>query len=134
MTETTVITTIPADGAQEGVVQTAAAKEERPGLTIPIKTSEARADKMKLGLLRRVQKMQKDPENADIEDLYDYIGHFMTDNSERYLSREAYFAVLDELERGQLKELAEIVYDINEETEDAVVPKANETISTTRHT
>jgi hypothetical protein len=120
MTETTVITSIPADGAQEGVVQTAAVKEGT--IQIPLKVTEERTSRLKLGVLRRVQKMGS--ENADFDALYDYIGHYMTDDAERYLSQGEYYAVLDELEIGQLNRLGELVQDVTQKTEDAVVPKA----------
>ncbi len=128
MTDTTVVTTIPADGAQEGMVQTASVKED--SIQIPLKVTEERTSKLKLGVLRRIQKLGSDAQSVDFDTLYDYIGHFMTDDTERYLSKDAYYAVLDELEIGQLNKLGELVQDVTQKTEDAVVPKAQGTIST----
>ena len=128
MTDTTVVTTIAADGAQEGMVQTAAVKED--SIQIPLKVTEERTGQLKLGVLRRVQKLGSDARSVDFDTLYDYIGHFMTDDTERYLNKAEYYAVLDELEIGQLNKLGELVQDVTQKTEDAVVPKAQGTIST----
>jgi hypothetical protein len=91
-------------------------------IQIPLKVTEERTNQLKLGVLRRVQKI--DAQNADLDALYDYIGHYMTDETERYLSKDEYYAVLDELEIGQLNTLGELVQDVTQKTEDAVVPKA----------
>jgi hypothetical protein len=130
---TTVVTTIPADGYTEGEVQVATAREVQvatareaeanDGIELPLRINQGRVRKMKLGVLRRVQKFQTDREAADLEDLYSYIGHYMVNGQGKYMNRKQYTDILDEFEVGQIERLSEIITNVESEMENSIVPK-----------
>lgn len=100
MDNTTVVTTVPADGFREGMVQTATAKEDNPGRMVAVHVTQERIENIKAGVIRRVMKQ-------DYDALFAFVATFMVNADGSYMDKEAAFEILDELTLAQLAETSQ---------------------------
>jgi hypothetical protein len=85
----------------------------QPEPALRLSVTQERMNRLKVGTIRKSQ-------TGDVGALFDYIAHFMVDDQGRHLNREAAFALLDEVEIGQLQTVGE---QLNALAQESAAPK-----------